>query len=333
MIINDIWHLHNFIGMIVAAFVLCLSFRKAFGLLAVTLWFYVLCSLIISFQSPWNDNNLQYRFDASSANGAVFALLIPMAAYLLNNKYKEWVFDCLLCICIVDCCLIYYFGYGIFNAYSFDCAMMAMMYPALFWRTMKQPKIKILAGVFILATIIIKGKSTGSFALIAATLSYFTFDIWFGFIAAAMILGAAYWANGNLLFSDSARIENWSVFMGWWAENINPWFGTMFGRAEWLLPYLSPHKQSVFLQMHNEYLQVLFEGGCLGFALMLALFGQMAHLAYQSGNRWKLATIASTCTVCLTQFPFRFALSAFFICFVAVIIFSERDNQGVPDSR
>lgn len=323
--INNIWMLHNFVFIIIAVIIICASFRKEFGMLAIFFWLYVMCSLANGFQNPWNDNNLQYRFDASCANGMVLAIIIPILAYILNNKYREFIFKLLFFVSVVDAALVWKFDYGIFNANSADCAMLAMMYPAIFWRNFKIWTIPFAA--FVLITIILKGKSTGSFALAAASLAMVSsVGAWVASISCATIFGFAWLNYGNLLFNDSARFKNWIHFFEWWAININPWYGTGFGRAEWIMPYLSLEKSRLFLWMHNEYLQVLFEGGAIGLALALAVLVQFFLLS-RTQDRWKLATVVSVSVVCLTQFPFRFAFSAFFICFIANIIYSESSSK------
>lgn len=71
------------------------------------------------------------------------------------------------------------------------------------------------------------------------------------------------------MYSNS-RVEVWLAAMKWWSNN-GPWYGTGIGTWEWIGTYLRNDANQHFLWAHNDFVQMLVEGGVPGFWLLVAV--------------------------------------------------------------
>lgn len=108
------------------------------------------------------------------------------------------------------------------------------------------------------------------------------------------------------LLSDSERFLNWKLYIAYWWENAK-FFGFGPGSFAPIGPYLqvlNGEKNQALLWAHNEYIQVLFEFGALGFVLFAGCFVRVIRAArpvYQS-------LLFGSLACALTNYPFRLAL-------------------------
>lgn len=73
--------------------------------------------------------------------------------------------------------------------------------------------------------------------------------------------------------STSGRITMWINYMSYWWHNANIWIGTGLGSFHWMgLTMLDSGREAKFFLMHNDWLQILFETGIVGFVSSLCIF-------------------------------------------------------------
>lgn len=115
------------------------------------------------------------------------------------------------------------------------------------------------------------------------------------------------------LLSDSERFLNWKIYLPYWWEN-SKWFGFGPGSFGPIGPYLQAlngEKTNVLLWAHNEYLQVFFEFGIVGFVLFsgafIHLFVNCRRLGSDYGRSLQ-SLLAGSLMCAATNYPFRLAL-------------------------
>lgn len=224
---------------------------------------------------------------------------------------------------ILNCISVLIFGYGIFNASSMDTSMIALMciFPIVaLWDfyldgSLKVAGIPLVLIIVILpvVTILLTQGSTAYFVLAAGALGVFWVQrAWMHLIAMFIIIvssGAI--TQGEKFLSSSGRFWHWKMFMQWWWDNANIWIGAGSGSFNWLGPAIQGPSKEAFLYMHNEYLQVLFEQGIIGFILLMALW--LTSMWKVRKSAWLFGTFCAASVSMLTQFPLRYFASQVFI--------------------
>jgi len=121
-----------------------------------------------------------------------------------------------------------------------------------------------------------------------------------------------------VLLSDSQRFINWKIYLNYWWENM-PVLGFGPGSFAPIGPYLQTtfnnERGNFLLWAHNEYLQVFFEFGVVGFVLFAGCFVRIIRSARPIYQSMLLGSLACA----LTDYPFRLAL----FMFVIVLAISE----------
>lgn len=128
-------------------------------------------------------------------------------------------------------------------------------------------------------------------------------------LTAAALLGM--WLN-PLLFNDSYRVQFWKFFMTWWAKNVDVWTGTGFGTFLLYGPmiqltYKYNTENNLWIWLHSDWGQLLFELGIVGFLLGVAVFVQAVVRAYRAGRHELVAALVTFAAVMVPQYPFRLA--------------------------
>jgi hypothetical protein len=311
----DIPRTHQLIGMLLISFI-PFFFTRRIGILPALFWWYCLISSVLVWQSPWADSPIQFRLDASSPQGYAIALALPIFIFLLDEfcfENQNRPLDLIIfCGFFIESLLVIFHGYGFLNANSFSTGVIAATTPygmSIWKRNKKAMSVYLITGL--IAIIMAKG-ATGIIVLAAGLFTYAMFSRYKleKVTLALIVMGIGFMTQADQLFSPGGRYVAWKSFMGWWWEHANHWIGTGVGTFEWYGPWIgSNFPNEIFLWMHNEFLQLLFEGGYIGYVL------GMIMLAVALVRSWKrpglFATLISFSVCCLTQFPFRFLFSAF----------------------
>lgn len=212
-------------------------------------------------------------------------LAFPIAIFSLSFNQKRILLAILKAIMVCDAVYLITGHNGFFGATTFDATLIALF--GLMWFQYEDPENEgnKLANMFGLAISIIgvacvRGR-TG--ALVFAVLAiaqiiqrvkihvrkpiFYSFLTFIGMIC---VIGVyLYWPK---LINDT-RISMWQGFYDWWKINADATIGTGMGSFEWIGPAISPdwaHKDHYgFFVMHNDWLQMGFETGIIGFIISI----------------------------------------------------------------
>ncbi len=302
----DFWRWQNLIGLSLICVALPFAAGRKLPLSGKLLWVYCLLSPLFVFQSPFKYPQFALNFDQTTGQAFSQILLIPLGVLLIPPKLFPSIRGLLVLLGVAEACLVIFCGAGLMQARSFDTALMAAMIPVVVFPL----------RVLFLGTMLTTQGAT-AFLIVAAQMLAFLKGsrarAWFALPAFA---GLAWLFQGGKLFESSGRIMFWKAFMKWW-DGERLWItGSHIGIFEWL-PRLVKDFQiddRIFLQMHNDWLQVLFEGGAIGLAVLLWFY---IELCYKAWSRPKLlATLFGIGAFMLTYHPLHFFLSAFFVAVV-----------------
>lgn len=265
--------------------------------------------------------------NAGSSSLLEFLSITLVAMYMHRDTVARFL-ECLGVICLGTSIILLvahifhppFLCYAWQNNASADASFLAVLYPMLAFRRrgLGEASRNVWWRLFLATTpvvaIALSGSSTAIGALLVATASY----TWFyrrsrtSLIAAGILtLGAL----SGLLFLhksflvDHGRWVTWIEMMTFWKANVvQPWFGSGSGSFFVIGPEIQnrmgTHGDQFFAWMHNEYLQVIFEQGWLGF-ICLVLVGVFA-LKRAYNKPWLFSSLTTYAFVMLTQFPFRY---------------------------
>lgn len=131
-------------------------------------------------------------------------------------------------------------------------------------------------------------------------------------------IGGYFWIPESF-FRLAPRYEEWFFFMNWWKEHASIAVGTGIGTFAWLGPLLhldSGRTAALFVWMHNDWIQIVFESGVIGGVLSLGVFLQSLYLARK--NVAIFLGLVSYGTCMMAQFPLHYvlgqALAAALLC-------------------
>lgn len=175
-----------------------------------------------------------------------------------------------------------------------------------------------------------------------ALLAVLTIESWcyFGvsFFSSALAGGAGIFllikhVKPNLL-ADHDRYHIWKLALQDWWQNANIFFGYGHGTYKYLGPqiqfnasYFGPSGKDVYLWLHNDWLQILFEGGIVGFVLTVILFFAMAIRFYKRKKINELCCLICLAIVGLSQYPLELA------AFTMIVIYLLMEYVGLKDEK
>jgi O-antigen ligase len=273
---SDLWRSTYFLALIpMTGFIV---WRRMEHPLAALLWVYALVSCLCQFQNPWAA--LPFPAEPSFAtlldqtSGQAFAQLLVIPLFVISCsprlfRHWKWFFIVAALANALACVL---FPYGIFAARSLDASFVAVVFPVM----------PIWALVVTAPIIVYSSTAIGIGA--AQVLGYFIARRkWI--ICALGILAvsvAGILLQGRDLLNSNLRLEVWTAMMTWWWERDAHviWFGTGVGTFQWISPAVYQLNHHVWLQMHSDWLQALFEMGVVGTALLLAFYVQTLVRAF-----------------------------------------------------
>lgn len=316
----DLWRIQSLICILPAIAFFVLNNGRHL-LIPKIAWTYFLCSAaFVAFSVDPIYGQLHYRIAHTAAISLITIFFVPAGIIAANVTQLRWLgvfFDALM---IVNAVLILVYGYGVFGASSFDASICTMLLP---WFALSRPLhwINIAISLFVLGVILSTGATTPIVMLVAmGSVMLWQRGHWKWLIPLPLLLaGLAYYG------SSSGRVGAWGSLFEWWRDNANPVIGTGLGTFEWLGPYIqmsNGQTQEFFLWMHNDYLQVLFEGGLVGLGLFLAVCVLCAWRARE--KKIVLPCLAAIGVCMLSQFPLHWFLSSLWIAFMARLSLEDR---------
>jgi hypothetical protein len=222
--------------------------------------------------SPYLDESNQWQavLDCSTASALASLFIYLFAARALPMIRWSILFQVVALVNAIALIIGSFFGkpFGILmNASMSGCFNVSLL--PLFFHGKKRPGISILLlvisilvtaqsqpiGLLILLTEIVifragYRKSAVGFWLISGTL-------------ALMILG-------DRFLNTSGRLNIWTTAMHWWWNQSSVFLGSGLGTFFAIGPTFN--RPDVFIWLHSDWLQVLFEQGVIGFVLIAVLF-------------------------------------------------------------
>lgn len=110
-------------------------------------------------------------------------------------------------------------------------------------------------------------------------------------------------------FHDNGRFEMWKMaFKGW--DRFNPLFGSGQGTAFMWIPSFQEdsglNQNNWFIWMHNDWLQILFEQGILGFGLAVIAYGFVISRSFQ--RPYLVTSVLLYGAMALFNFPMHLAV-------------------------
>lgn len=338
----DVWKLHQLAAVVPMTAWVVWSFRKQAGVWAF-LWMWCLVSGALVFLNPEPRPFTAFpgKLDEQSAIGFAFVLLVPIFVSLLNPISARRVLQAIEVLCVLDAILLLYDPnggrVGFWNAHSMDTAMMAMAVPFMIASPLSifhgGSDVRILfracSLVLVVFCIFRLGGSAGIAALLVSGACYaFTSRKLKAFLLLPAIpIAALAFTSRAELISDSGRFEPWGRYLSSWAEECSRLQGCGIGTFHWLGYEWANGQDVAFLFMHNEPLQLLIEGGYIG--LFLAVVAGAVTLARATNVPWVFACFGAMAPVLLTQYPFRFLISAIWIV-VMIRVANEPQFQQKP---
>lgn len=300
---NGIWHWGWYLGIFIL-----LALQTGETALTVTFLYFVERALENAL-SPNNHFGLALRsFQATGAEALLEMVVVYYFARWVvtsqrrDRRVKYWV----RALVVVEIALIWYQRAGLMGWESFDCALIAYAVPF---------------GVFgpwlffgVLATVLTHHATA---AVIILFTHYLTGNRSWKIIAAwaPVFIGAiVYHAHGHwdwLYGSD--RLHAWARYFYEWIHFGDGTFflGTGGGSFQWLSMLTDDFKGPLFLCMHNDWLQILYEQGVLGLMCAIGTFLYACQRA--RGNPRLFSAVVTAGVFGLFWHPLRFFPSAVLI--------------------
>lgn len=245
--------------------------------------------------------------------------VVSMFLFLISTIDRKWVSSMFLffeIMAIIQTILLLKYGVGLFSADSMDAAFVAVILPISFLRPKQYPYWFQFILMAIPPFILFAPRLGNTFFVALATMTFSYLALKRKRIALILtipliagIMALSYRMNGISFFRHADRTEQWKFFMNWLFENEKQWLGTGLSTFQWVGPILQNKTTDIFIWMHSEPLQIIFEQGLLGFALALILTYQC--LSRSVKTPWLFVASIGLITISLTQFPLRYPVGQF----------------------
>lgn len=309
--VGGVWRETYFIGLTIIVSFLVFQFRQKRHtwdvILDKLLLLYVLVYSLFMFEHP------NTRFGAYSTAYQLTAAqsFVETCIVLVTAMYcRGYIIHLLLYVVGFELVCIW-LGYGgLLLAPSFDlafCALAATLLPPYVWW-------------LVLFTCLTHHGSTAllilAAQLLAVTIRYKDKKYLILFILSVLgLLSVAYFHSHGPLLDGTERLQKYTQYMKFWAAKPE-WiiFGVGPGSFMWTSLLIDDFKTNAFLQMHSDWLQILWEYGVVGFTLMVTVFIGAVKRAHKS--EW--GAIFGCAAFGLTYHPLRFFPSALLIAVIFV---------------
>jgi hypothetical protein len=312
--IGGVWHLTFFTGIIfIFLYGLFLKLKLPYPIKFLFAYLIIRSLFILEFPTlmfwPYTSN-----FQTTAAQMLIEVVALPLGA-ILFERYVEKI---LIFVAFFSSLCVWMKWPGLLQAPSFNGAFAALALPFLpGW-----------AAVGVLITIFTHHGSTALLIVAAQLLAYvLKRPLWAtaGYFLFPLLFYIALKHSG-VGFDSAERLQNYKMFMAFWAKDWH-WivFGVGPGSFMWTSILLSKEKTSLFLQMHSDWLQMIWELGLVGLGLILWV------LISAVKNAWKNDVLLSALFGCvafgLTYHPLRFFPTAFLTAYIFMKAFNYRADS------
>lgn len=333
---NDLWRGQAYIGLCAISFYVGFLIAKRHHWATGALIAYSLVSALTVFQSPLAvySGMLQIRVDQSSGQAFAQLLGISLVGLLVPVSAIGFIAKTLCGFGVLNCMVVIARGYGLWNASTFDAGVIAMMLPLLsvYVYFLLGWKWAALVTLLVIAAIGRGGGSTAYFVLAGAVAIFFAIELKLKkaipaalTTSAAVLLIGRHNNPGNAFFDSNGRAPTWDLIMSDWWSTANVWLGTGTGTFEWRALASQNRTTNVFFCMHNDYLQILYEQGIVGFSLFAitaaVVFSRLRAVPALA------ASMVGFAVLMLSQSPLRFFITQ--CCAAFLVVLTSRDPEDL----
>ena len=276
-----------YLSWIAIAYAAGVVFSRRYGLLAGATFFWIAFSGLRMFASPgvpfphdeeiWNAS---FQGDAAASLASIALCLFAISVF----ETKNWiaVFNWLAvanAVTIFACKFFYIEPTGLLANPSMSGCLSAALLPLFFHR---ESRLNLLWMLLVHASVFVSAQSQpiGLF-FVPIGLRLIQKRCWKTLgaaVIASFIVGVL--IAGHDLFDSNGRMTVWKLAFPFWWKTANPFLGIGLGSFWHVGPWLTLHRfWQPFLWLHSDWLQVLFESGILGLALVTSLFCQAVYFA------------------------------------------------------
>jgi hypothetical protein len=327
--VGGAWRIEIALGMVVLTTILIAMFTssKKISLIPYLLWSNALTSALYVFEYPSLPfGSMNTAFQATAGQAFAELLVIPMFCLMLSSEMRNKIIGYLKYVMIAEIILLWAKLPGLFLAPSFDTAFLALYMPFMpLW----------MVG----ATLLTIATHHGATAITIVMAYAFVLSIRnarFRIPALAgtalMLLACFYLQRDSYdqivpMFHASERLSIYHRMFGFWKQSGQfVAIGTGAGSFMWLSLMIDKFKPPLFLQMHSDWLQILFDLGLVGFILTVITY-LMAFVKSLDRPKMHLAVVGAG-VFAISYHPLRFFPSAFLIA----LIFAEVLTGDAEDS-
>lgn len=313
--IGGVWRITIFFG-IAFSIIKWVSGSDVAPLSAKLLWSYTLVSALFILEFPLVQfGEVHTAFQATAGQALIEAIFIPIGAIVFRKLIPK-----LLPYVVSFALLCVWMNWpGFLHAPSFHSAFAALAIPLLV-----SPY---LIGAVVITVLTHHG--TTALLILSAQMLALTLRLKkrrLLIFLVAFALSAYFCRAGGPLLNGEERLTKYAEFMGFWAREWR-WIilGVGPGSFMWTSLMLDKFQTPLFLQMHSDWLQIVWELGLVGFALTVGVFLSAIKSAWDKPRL--LAAIAGCAAFGLTYHPLRFYPPALLIAYIFILAFSCKTSS------
>lgn len=321
----------QYIGILIFVIFFIFYIHKYLKLPLTALLGYSLISAVTVALNPWFEvDYLPSDLWAKTMYSCTQTALMLILFTVVGLKLPKLIFKIIIGVWVIATMYwLWFIGNGLENGYTFSSAAIVCALPFM----------PIILWPFILLTAIkFAGATTvGCVGVIGLSLYWTPIVKWLNknkemWLAAIgfpilVILVINEVLPGGGLTSSNGRMPAWKAFMEIWWENMPHWFGTGVGSWEWIGPFLPNPTNTAFPWVHNDFLQMLFEGGIVGCVLLVIATG---WVLWKVRYHTKARSAALGMFICMmTYYPIHFVSSFLILILICKYAISEEKESSV----
>ena len=294
-----------FAAISLTAVVWVFKWNKFLSLPAQMLWAYTLVSALFILEFPLaHFAPYTSAFQAQAGQIVAEVVFIPLLAMMLHR----WIGYAIPWAAGAACLAVWFNVPGFLNAPSFNTAFAAACVPLIPW-WVRLP---------VLVTICAHHGSTAMLIVGVQLLAYCRAPKFFaGWAVLAAGLAWIAHTHSGALFDGGERLEHWHRYMEFWAREPR-WviLGVGPGSFTYIAAMLDKFQAPLFLQMHSDWLQILWELGAAGLVLAVFTFGDAVKRAWKDPDA--LASVLGIGAFAITYHPLRYLPTALLTAWILV---------------
>lgn len=321
--IGSEWRLALFYGLSICLAVILRHHLKRIGWAAFFLWAYYLYRALWLFEYPsWPFLEFNNAFMATAGQSFAEALLIPLTVLMLTDSQVDRAIRWFKFVVLFELGSAWFGYHGLMHMASFGDALAALYLPfAPLWLM-----------ALIVVTVLTHHGSTAMTILLAEAIALSTVlkSLRIGLLLLIPgVYGVARLHQNGAYLDSLERINKYKKYMGFWAgSNRFMAFGVGPGSFMWcglLIDKLTP---PFFLQMHSDWLQIAFELGLVGIALVVNFL--LRTLKKVKGDTRLLAAVLGTVPFAMTYMPLRWFPSMALITLIFRKTLCQKEEKSGP---